>query len=42
MADRVLLTIGTKKGVLVADAAKPRRRFALRGRAGYLPRPPAQ
>ena len=34
MADRVLLTIGTKKGVLVADAAKPRRRFALRGPFG--------
>jgi len=31
MADRVVLTIGTKKGVFVADATKPRRRFALRG-----------
>ena len=31
MADRVVLTIGTKKGVFVAEAAKPRRAFALRG-----------
>ena len=29
MADRVILTIGTKKGVFVAEAAKPRRSFAL-------------
>ena len=29
MADRVILTIGTKKGVFVADAAKLRRSFAL-------------
>ena len=34
MADRVILTIGTKKGVFVADAAKPRRSFALRGPFG--------
>src|SRR6478609_3932047 len=34
MADRVILTIGTKKGVFVADAAKPRRNFALRGPFG--------
>ena len=34
MADRVILTIGTKKGVFVADAAKPRRNFALRGTFG--------
>src|SRR5205823_3834795 len=34
MADRVVLTIGTKKGVFVADAAKPRTRFALRGPFG--------
>ena len=34
MADRVILTIGTKKGVFVADAAKPRRSFSLRGPFG--------
>ena len=34
MADRVVLTIGTKKGVFVADASKPRRSFALRGPFG--------
>src|SRR5258708_11687218 len=34
MADRVILTIGTKKGVFVADAAKARRSFALRGPFG--------
>jgi len=34
MADRVILTIGTKKGVFVADSAKPRRSFALRGPFG--------
>jgi hypothetical protein len=34
MADRVMLTIGTKKGVFVAEAAKPRRSFALRGPFG--------
>ena len=34
MADRVILTIGTKKGLFVAEAAKPRRSFALRGPFG--------
>src|SRR5258706_12133691 len=34
MADRVILTIGTRKGVFVAEAAKPRRSFALRGPFG--------
>ena len=34
MADRVMLTIGTKKGVFVAEASKPRRRFAIRGPFG--------
>ena len=34
MADRVILTIGTKKGVFVAESAKPRRNFALRGPFG--------
>ena len=34
MADRVILTIGTKKGVFVAEAAKPRRSFTLRGPFG--------
>src|SRR4029453_2987018 len=34
MAERVVLTIGTKKGVFVAEASKPRRRFALRGPFG--------
>jgi hypothetical protein len=34
MADRILLTIGTKKGVFVAEAAKARRRFTLRGPFG--------
>ena len=34
MADRIILTIGTKKGVFVADAAKARRSFALRGPFG--------
>jgi photosystem II stability/assembly factor-like uncharacterized protein len=34
MADRVLLTIGTKKGVFVAEAARSRRGFALRGPFG--------
>ena len=34
MPDRVLLCIGTKKGVFVAEAAKTRRRFALRGPFG--------
>ena len=31
MADRVLLCIGTRKGLFVAEAAKTRRRFTLRG-----------
>ena len=34
MADRVMLTIGTKKGVFVAEAAKSRRSFTLRGPFG--------
>ena len=34
MADRVILTIGTRKGVFVAETAKPRRSFALRGPFG--------
>ena len=34
MADRVVLTIGTRKGVFVAEASKPRRSFALRGPFG--------
>jgi photosystem II stability/assembly factor-like uncharacterized protein len=34
MTDRVVLTIGTKKGVFVAAASKPRRRFELRGPFG--------
>lgn len=34
MAERVVLTIGTRKGVFVAEAARPRRRFALRGPFG--------
>src|SRR5437879_11475950 len=34
MADRIILTIGTKKGVFVADAPKPRRSLALRGPFG--------
>ncbi len=34
MADRVLLTIGTRKGVFVAEATGARRRFALRGPFG--------
>src|SRR5436190_2255918 len=34
MADRVMLTIGTKKGVFVADASKTRRSFSLRGPFG--------
>ena len=35
MADRVILTIGTKKGVFVAEAAKPRRSFALGGPSSH-------
>jgi hypothetical protein len=34
MAERVLLMIGTKKGVFVAEAAAPRQRFSLRGPFG--------
>ena len=34
MADRIVLTIGTKKGVFVAEAAKTRRSFTLRGPLG--------
>jgi photosystem II stability/assembly factor-like uncharacterized protein len=34
MAERVILTIGTRKGVFVAEAAKTRRRFDLRGPFG--------
>ena len=34
MPDRVILSIGTKKGLFVAEAAKARRSFALRGPFG--------
>ena len=34
MPERVILTIGTKKGVFVAEAAKTRRSFTLRGPSG--------
>src|SRR4051812_25615796 len=34
MADRVILTVGTRKGMFVADAATSRRSFALRGPFG--------
>ena len=34
MADRVILCIGTKKGLFVAESPKSRRRFALRGPFG--------
>ena len=34
MADRVVLCIGTKKGLFVAEGAKTRRRFELRGPFG--------
>src|SRR5437899_6479853 len=34
MADRVILCIGTKKGLFVAESPKTRRRFALRGPFG--------
>ncbi|MBI1795567.1 MAG: exo-alpha-sialidase [Candidatus Eisenbacteria bacterium] len=34
MPDRLLLTIGTKKGLFVAEASKTRRSFALRGPFG--------
>ncbi|MDA1273471.1 MAG: exo-alpha-sialidase [Verrucomicrobia bacterium] len=34
MANRILLCIGTKKGLFVAESASPRRRFTLRGPFG--------
>ncbi len=34
MPDRIILSIGTKKGLFVAEAARTRRRFALRGPFG--------
>ena len=34
MAERVVLCIGTQKGLFVAEAAKSRRRFELRGPFG--------
>ena len=34
MANRLILCIGTKKGLFVAEASKTRRRFALRGPFG--------
>jgi len=34
MADRIILCIGTKKGLFVAESPKARRRFALRGPFG--------
>ncbi|MDC0937296.1 hypothetical protein OAS39_13505 [Pirellulales bacterium] len=34
MAERIILCIGTKKGLFVAEAAKTRRRFTLRGPFG--------
>ena len=34
MPERVILTIGTKKGVFVAEAPKTRGAFALRGPSG--------
>ena len=34
MSDRVLLCIGTKKGLFVAESSKTRRRFELRGPFG--------
>ena len=34
MADRVLMTIGTKKGVFVAESSRSRNRFSLRGPFG--------
>src|SRR2546427_5994030 len=34
MANRVLLSIGTKKGLFVAESPKTRRRFTLRGPFG--------
>ena len=35
MADRVILTIGTKKGVFVADAAKPRSLSVFMSRSAF-------
>ena len=37
MAERVILTIGTKKGVFVAEAGRARKRFELRGPFGGVP-----
>ena len=34
MANRVILSIGTKKGLFIAESPKPRRRFTLRGPFG--------
>ena len=34
MPERVILSIGTKKGLFVAEGAKTRRSFALRGPFG--------
>ena len=34
MSERVILSIGTKKGLFVAEAPKTRRKFALRGPFG--------
>src|ERR1044071_6479004 len=34
MSDRLLLLIGTKKGLFIAESAKTRRRFTLRGPFG--------
>ena len=34
MAERVILSIGTKKGLFIAEAAKSRRKFSVRGPFG--------
>ena len=34
MSDRVVLCVGTKKGLFVAESSRTRRRFALRGPFG--------
>ena len=34
MPERLILLIGTKKGLFVAEAAKTRRRFTIRGPFG--------
>ena len=34
MAERVVLTVGTKKGLFVAEAGTSRRKFSLRGPFG--------